>query len=86
MTGTAWEAAAEFWQIYGLPVLRIPTNRPCVRRHLPDRFFLTEREKWEAVIEEIATIHATRRPLLVGTRSVAASEEVARRLRERGLD
>jgi preprotein translocase subunit SecA len=86
MTGTAWEARAEFWQIYGLPVIRIPTNRPCVRKHLPDRFFLTEREKWDAVIEEIATIHATRRPLLVGTRSVAASEEVARRLKELGLD
>ena len=86
MTGTAWEAAAEFWQTYGLPVIRIPTNRPCIRKHLPDRFFLKEREKWDAVIDEIATIHATRRPLLVGTRSVAASEEVARRLKERGFD
>jgi preprotein translocase subunit SecA len=86
MTGTAWEAASEFWQIYALPVIRIPTNRPCVRKHLPDRFFATEREKWDAIIEEIVKIHAMRRPILVGTRSVAASEEVARRLEERGLD
>ena len=86
MTGTAWEAAAEFWQIYSLPVVRIPTNRPCVRKHLPDRFFLTEREKWDAIIDEIVRIHSTRRPILVGTRSVAASEEVARRLKERGVE
>ena len=86
MTGTAWEAAAEFWQIYALPVMRIPTNRPCVRKHLPDRFFKTNREKWDAIIDEILRIHETRRPVLVGTRSVAASEEVARRLKERGVD
>jgi preprotein translocase subunit SecA len=86
MTGTAWEAASELWQIYGLPVMRIPTNRPCVRKHLPDRFFQKESEKWDAIIQEIAKIHATRRPILVGTRSVAASEEVARRLKELDLE
>lgn len=86
MTGTAWEAAAEFWQIYGLPVIRIPSNRPCVRKHLSDRFFLKDSEKWDAVIEEIARIHRTGRPVLVGTRSVAASEEVARRLKEGAIE
>ena len=86
MTGTAWEAAAEFWQIYNLPVIRIPTHRPCVRQHLPDRFFRKESEKWDAIVEEIGKVHGTGRPILVGTRSVAASEEVARRLMERGLE
>jgi preprotein translocase subunit SecA len=86
MTGTAWEAAAEFWQIYGLPVVRIPTNRPCVRQDWPDRFFLEEPAKWEAVAGEIERIHRTGRPLLVGTRSVAASEHLARQLVGRGLE
>ena len=86
MTGTAWEAAAEFWQIYGLPVIRIPTHRPCVRKHLPDRFFLRESEKWDAITEEIGKVHRTGRPILVGTRSVATSEDVARRLKERAIE
>jgi preprotein translocase subunit SecA len=86
MTGTAWEAAAELWQMYGMPVIRIPTNRPCVRQHWPDRFFLRASDKWDAVVEEIANIHRTGRPMLVGTRSVAASEEVARRLKGMGLN
>lgn len=86
MTGTAWEAAAELWQIYNLPVIRIPTHRPCVRKHLPDRFFLRENEKWDAIVEEIGTVHKTGRPILVGTRSVAASEALAHRLTERGLE
>jgi preprotein translocase subunit SecA len=86
MTGTAWEAAAEFWQIYRLPVVRIPTNRPCVRRHWPDRIFREEASKWAAVADEIERIHRTGRPLLVGTRSVAASEHLARQLKSRGLE
>lgn len=86
MTGTAWEAAAELWQIYNLPVIRIPTHRPCVRKQLPDRFFLQESEKWDAIIGEIGNVHRTGQPILVGTRSVAASEEVARRLHEQGIE
>jgi preprotein translocase subunit SecA len=86
MTGTAWEAAAELWQVYGLPVVRIPTHRPCVRQHWPDRFFREESAKWAAVVEEIETLHRSGRPLLVGTRSVAASELLAARLAARGLD
>ena len=86
MTGTAWETAAELWQIYGLPVVRIPTNRPCIRQHLPDRFFLKEADKWSTVVDEIERIHRTGRPLLVGTRSVAASEKLGERLAQRGLD
>ena len=86
MTGTAQEAAGEFWQIYSLPVLAIPTNRPCQRRDLPDRVFSTADEKWSAVADEIAAMHATGRPVLVGTRSVAASETLAETLRTRGLE
>jgi preprotein translocase subunit SecA len=85
MTGTAWEAAGEFWQIYRLPVVRIPTNRPCLRQQWPDRFFAEEAAKWHAIAEDIQRLHATGRPILVGTRSVAASERLAARLAEMGL-
>jgi len=77
MTGTAAEAWREFWQIYRLPVVVIPTNRPCVRRVLPDRVFATESAKWEAVVQEIRRLHAAGLPVLVGTRSVRASEHLA---------
>ena len=86
MTGTAWEAAAEFWQIYGLPVVRIPTHRPCVRQQWPDRFFTREFDKWNAILEDIERIHEQGRPILVGTRSVAASEGIAGQLRGRGIE
>jgi preprotein translocase subunit SecA len=74
MTGTAREAAAEFWQIYHLPVVVIPTNRPCIRRYLPDVVFTDEAVKWERIAAEIVRIHEMGRPILVGTRSVRASE------------
>jgi preprotein translocase subunit SecA len=77
MTGTAWEAWREFWQIYHLPVVVVPTNQPCVRKHLPDRVFATEQAKWHAVVEEIERAHRTGQPLLVGTRSVRASEHLS---------
>jgi preprotein translocase subunit SecA len=77
MTGTAKEAVAELWYIYKLPVLAIPTNRPCIRKMHPDRVFATQDEKWEAVVQEIERWHNTGRPVLVGTRSVRASEKLA---------
>jgi len=86
MTGTAAEAWREFWQIYRLPVVVIPTNRPCVRRILPDRVFATESAKWEAVVQEIRCLHASGRPVLVGTRSVRASEHLSGLLRAEGLE
>lgn len=86
MTGTAWEAAAELWQTYALPVVRIPPNRPCIRAQLPDRVFPDEASKWAAVAGEIQNIHSTGRPLLVGTRSVAASEHLAGELARRGVE
>ncbi|MHC5002726.1 MAG: preprotein translocase subunit SecA [Planctomycetota bacterium] len=85
-TGTAWEARSELQQIYGLPVIVLPTHRPCRRHVAPDRVFLDERSKWSAVLEEIRAVHATGRPILVGTRSVASSEQLSARLIEAGLE
>ena len=85
MTGTAREAAAEFWQIYKLPVITIPTNKPCIRQHWPDRVFADEDAKWGAITAEILRLHASGRPVLIGTRSVAASERVAHMIGEHNL-
>lgn len=85
MSGTAREAAGELWQVYKLPVIVIPTNRPCIREQWPDQIFANERAKWEAVAQDIIRLHKTGRPLLVGTRSVAASEKLAKLLAESGL-
>ena len=86
MTGTAWEAAPELWQIYQRPVIRIPTNRPCIRKQLPLRMFDTADQKYSSVVERVGEIHATGAPVLIGTRSVLASEEVSKRLAAGGLD
>lgn len=86
MTGTASEAAGEFWQIYGLPIVRIPTNRPCLRQNYPDQIFAKAEEKWQAIISEILRVHSTGRPILVGTRSIQASEKLAGLLSEHGLE
>lgn len=80
MTGTAWESRGELWQIYQRPIVRIPTNKPCIRKHLPVRMFDTMDQKWEAVVARVCEINDTGAPVLVGTRSVLASEEVSRRL------
>ncbi len=85
LSGTVWEAAPEVWQMYRLPVVRIPTNRPCVRVEIADRVFASAAEKWDAIVEEIAARHALGQPLLVGTRSVATSELLAAMLEARGL-
>jgi preprotein translocase subunit SecA len=85
MTGTAKEAAAEFWQIYRLPFVTIPTNRPCIRTQLPDRAFPDEESKWRDIVAEIERVHGTGRPILVGTRSVFASERLSQVLHEHGL-
>ena len=85
MTGTAREVARELWSIYRLRVVTLPTNRPMRRRGLPDRAFATEGDKWAAVVETIGRIHASGRPVLVGTRSVAASERLSALLDGAGL-
>jgi preprotein translocase subunit SecA len=77
MTGTASEAASEFWQIYHLPVVSVPTHRPCQRKKFPDIVLPTQAAKWSTIVDEIKRIHATGQPILVGTRSVHASEHLS---------
>jgi preprotein translocase subunit SecA len=84
MTGTAWESSGELWQIYQRPCVRIPTNKPCIRRHLRTRMFDTMDQKWEAVVKRICELNDKGLPILVGTRSVLASQEVSKRLQEAG--
>jgi preprotein translocase subunit SecA len=85
MTGTAHEIAPELWSVYRLPVVKVPTNRPVKRRDLGEAVFATMAEKWRAVAERVREIHRTGQPVLVGTRSVGASEELSRLLTAAGL-
>ncbi|HXG12946.1 MAG TPA: preprotein translocase subunit SecA [Gemmataceae bacterium] len=85
MTGTAMTEADEFWKIYKLEVIAIPTNKPLIRFNHPDVIFRTEREKWNAVVEEIVEVHRTGRPILIGTTSVEKSEKLSEMLRRRGV-
>lgn len=85
MTGTAAEAAEEFWQIYKLPVVTIPRNKPCIRKQLPDRVFGDEASKWQTVADDVQKLHESGRPVLVGTRNVAASERLAELLDQRNV-
>src|SRR5208337_813342 len=77
MTGTAMTEATEFYKVYGLDVIAIPTNRPLTRRNLPDVIFRSEREKIQAILDEIKEVHETGRPILVGTTSIEKSEELS---------
>jgi preprotein translocase subunit SecA len=85
MTGTAMTEANEFWKIYKLDVIAIPTNRPLIRINYPDLIYRTEREKWEAVVNEIVEVHKTGRPVLIGTTDVAKSEKLSAMLKRRGV-
>ncbi|HAV63165.1 MAG TPA: preprotein translocase subunit SecA, partial [Verrucomicrobiales bacterium] len=85
MTGTAETEANEFFEIYKLGVLVVPTNRPNARKDLHDTVYKTRREKFEAVLREIQTIHAAGRPILVGTISVETSEMLSRMLKKSGI-
>ncbi len=80
MTGTAETEAGEFWDIYKLDVVVIPTNRPIARIDMEDRVYKTKREKYNAVIEEVVELVAAGRPVLVGTTSVEISELLSRML------
>jgi len=86
MTGTAAEARQPLWHMYGLPILRIPTHRPVQRKVSPLQIHPDRASKWEAVADEVAELHASGRPVLIGTRSVQYSEELAAELAIRGLD
>ncbi len=85
MTGTAVTEAGEFWDIYKLDVVEIPTNRPVIRNDMNDRVYKTQREKFNAVIEEIEKMRNSGRPCLVGTTSVEISELLSRMLRLRNI-
>lgn len=85
MTGTASTEAVEFEKIYKLDVVVIPTNRPCIRLDHADSVYKTEREKFNAVVEEIAKLHEAGRPVLVGTISIEKSEHLSKLLNRRGL-
>ncbi len=80
MTGTASTEAGEFWDIYKLDVVEIPTNRPVIRDDMNDRVYKTQREKYKAVIEEIEKMIQAGRPVLVGTTSVEISEMLSKML------
>ena len=86
MSGTVAEVQAELWDIYQVPVISVPTHRPCRRRPSPDRVFTTAAAKWDAVMEEICAVHQTGRPVLIGTGSIRDSERLSERLTARGLD
>jgi preprotein translocase subunit SecA len=85
MTGTAETEAGEFWNIYKLDVVVIPTNRPVIRFDREDIVYKTKREKYNAVIDEISKMYRQGRPVLVGTTSVEISELLSRMLKMKGL-
>ena len=85
MTGTAETEAGEFWSIYKLDVMVIPTNRPVIRDDQDDRIYKTKKAKYAAVIDRVAELSAAGRPVLVGTTDVETSELLSRMLRLRGI-
>ncbi len=80
MTGTAVTQAGEFWHTYKLPVTVIPTNRPMIRQDLDDILYADRKARDEALVKEVLKVHATGRPVLVGTASVHDSERISQRL------
>ena len=85
MTGTAKTEEEEFIRIYNMPVLVVPTNKPMIRRDEPDMVYKTNQVKLQALVNDIETIHQTGQPILVGTISIEASEELALLLKKRGV-
>ena len=86
MTGTAREVSRELWAVYRLAVTRIPSNLPTQRRRLPTRILTSTELKWHAIAERAAELRATGHPVLIGTRSVSASEVLSELLSAAGLD
>ena len=86
MTGTAETEAGELWNIYKLDVKVIPTNRAILRKDMDDKIYKTKREKYNAVIDEIAELRGQGRPVLVGTTTVEVSELLSKMLRMRNID
>ena len=85
MTGTALTEEKEFRNIYGMDVIAIPTNRPMVRKDLDDAVYKTKKEKYKAVVEEVAKAHEKGQPVLVGTIAIETSELLSKMLNKRGI-
>ena len=85
MTGTALTEEQEFKDIYGMDVVEIPTNRPVARIDLEDSVYITREEKLEAIVNDIVETHKTGQPILVGTVTIEASEELSRLLKKKGI-
>jgi preprotein translocase subunit SecA len=86
MTGTAMGSARELRRIYRCHVMPIPTNRPAIRKRLPDRVFGVSDAKWAAIVEEILQMHAEGRPVLIGTRTIDKSEHLSKLLHAAGVE
>jgi preprotein translocase subunit SecA len=86
MTGTAMTEANEFKEIYKLEVLAIPTHRGCYRKDADDEIYMTEREKYNAILKDIQEVHRKGRPILIGTESVEVSEKLSRILKQNKLE
>jgi preprotein translocase subunit SecA len=86
MTGTGATSASELKKIYKLTVVPIPTNRPAIRQRWPDLVFGSANQKWLAIADEVAEVHRTGRPVLIGTRSIDKSELLSQLLRKRGIE
>ncbi|MEI8126070.1 MAG: SEC-C metal-binding domain-containing protein, partial [Parachlamydiaceae bacterium] len=86
MTGTATTEAGEFKQVYKLEVLEIPTHRHCQRKDFHDEIYMSEREKYNAILKEVHTAHEQGRPLLIGTESVDISEKLSRIFKQNKLE
>lgn len=85
ITGTAREAAPEFWRTYNLGFVRIPVHKKCQRDEQSARLFTTMEQKWEAIVREVIEVHKQNRPILVGSRSIHDSEHVAALIEAEGL-
>lgn len=86
MTGTAASSATELRLVYKLQVVPVPTHRPVLRMEEPLRIFATENAKWAAVVDEVVRVHALKRPVLIGTRSIKQSSHLSELLRSAGID
>ena len=85
MTGTAAESASELWRIYELATVRLPHNKPCIRRARPSVILPDQSRKFDAILREVQALHTEGRPILIGTRSVSVSEAIGRLLEQAGL-
>jgi len=85
MTGTAATSAEEFQKVYGVAVIEIPTNKPMIRKYLPDRVYKTEMGKFKAIIKEVKERHKKNQPILIGTNSIDKNEFLAKMLDREGI-